>query len=305
MRLLAVRSLAALASTAAVLLAAVSPAAAAQPVPLASSSGSSAPAAATPTPPGVSPTPLGSPNASDALLPKIGRVRATTAFCRTIVDHGAALADDQLADIATTTEALRILVYAPLDRSFFMERRAARALQTLSDRLMASRRGEARLHVAGLRSAALGGSGEPARPELARFAGALDGAHAESSRVAHDLARVLSVLMGTEGAGSGVYLPDLQMNRDPRFARAIAPVPFPVDPELERSPPTGRSTTARFTRTRGRQRSTSRPPSKRCSARSGKPRRRIPPRTRAATRRNPPVRRRVPRKKRRARVRPG
>jgi len=230
MRLLAVRSLVALVSVTAVLLATVLPAAAAQPVPLPSPSGS-------PAPPGASPGSLASPNASDASLPEIGRVRATTAFCRTIVDHGAALADDQLADIATTTEALRILVYAPLDRSFFTERRAARALQTLSDRLMASRRGEARLHVAGLRTAALGGAGEPPRPELARFAGALDGAHAESSRVAHDLARVLSVLMGTEGAGSGVYLPDLQMNRDPRFARAIAPVPFPVDPELERFSP--------------------------------------------------------------------
>ncbi len=102
---------------------------------------------------------------------------------------------------------------------------------------MASRRGEARLHVAALRTAALGGSSEAARPQLTRFAGALDGAHAESSRVAHDLARVLAVLLATEGAGSGVYLPDLQMNRDPRFARAVTPVPFPVDPDLEHFSP--------------------------------------------------------------------
>ena len=124
MRIHAARSLVALSSALAsltLLVAAASPAGAASPSP-------APPASASPVPVSASPATAASPSASDAALPEIGRVHATTAFCRAIVEHGAALADDQLADIATTTEALRILVYAPLDRSFFVERRAARAL---------------------------------------------------------------------------------------------------------------------------------------------------------------------------------
>ena len=169
-------------------------------------------------------------------LPLIGRVRAATPFCHTIVDAAALLAVNQLADIRTTTEALRILAYAPLDQNFFTERRAVRALETLSARLMESRRGDAQVQVAGLRKAARGGADEAPRPDLTRFAGALDGAHSESSRVAHEISRALSVLEEPDAAFGGVYLPDDELASDPRFAAALEPVPFPVDAELESFP---------------------------------------------------------------------
>ncbi len=193
-------------------------------------------AAVAATEPVPSPSPSASAAPTGSPLREIGRVRAVTPFCRLIFDDAAALADDQLADIRTTTEVLRILAYAPLDRDVFTERRAVKALQTLSDRLMASRRGTAQVHVAGLRTAARGADGQAPRPDLARFAGALDGAHSESSRVAHEIAGVVSVLDVPELAVGGLYLPDYRFAHDPRFARAEAPVPFPVDAELERFP---------------------------------------------------------------------
>lgn len=180
------------------------------------------------------PSPGASAESTDS-LPLLGRVRATSPFCKLIVTDAASLADNQLADIRTTMEAMRILVYAPLDRDRVTERRAVRALETLASRLMASRKGEAASHVAGLRTAARGTAGEAARPALARFAGALDGAHPESSRVAKEISRALSVLEDAGGSTGGVYLPDDRLADDPRFAPAQAPVPFPVDTELERA----------------------------------------------------------------------
>ncbi len=183
-----------------------------------------------------SPAPSSSAEPATEPLPLIGRVRAATPFCRAIVDDSVALAENQLADIRTTTEALRILAYAPLDENLFTEHRAVRALETLAARLMASRQGQAQVHVAGLRAAARGTASDPPRPDLARFAGALDGAHSESSRVAREISRALSVLEEPGIAIGGAYLPDDRMVNDPRFAPADAPVPFPVDPELERFP---------------------------------------------------------------------
>lgn len=182
------------------------------------------------------PEPSGSAAATSGSLPLIGRVRATTPFCRLIVNDAASLADNQLADIRTTTEAMRILAYAPLDRDRITERRAVRALETLVTRLMTSRRGDAASHVAGLRAAALGTEGQAPRPALARFAGALDGAHSESSRVAHEISRALSVLEDVGNFTGGMYLADDLLANDPRFAPARTPVPFPVDAELERFP---------------------------------------------------------------------
>jgi hypothetical protein len=180
------------------------------------------------------PAPSASAEPANDALPLIGRVRAVTPFCRAIVTDAVTLADDQLADIRTTTEALRILAYAPFDRDIFTEHRAARALEALSARLMASRRGEAQVHVKGLRTAARGSDGEPPRPELARFAGALDGAHSESSRVAHEISRALSVLDEDNVQVGGVFLPDYEVATEPLFAQAEAPVPFPVDAGLDR-----------------------------------------------------------------------
>jgi hypothetical protein len=181
------------------------------------------------------PVPAASTSAEAAAgsLPLIGRVRAVTPFCRTIVSDATTLAEDQLADIRTTTEALRILAYAPFDRDIFTEHRAARALEALSARLMMSRRGEAQVHVKGLRIAARGSDGEAPRPELARFAGALDGAHSESSRVAHEISRALSVLDEDNVQVGGVFLPDYDVANEPLFAQAAAPVPFPVDAGLD------------------------------------------------------------------------
>ena len=188
------------------------------------------------------PAPAPAPTAAEASesLPLIGRVRAATPFCRTIVTHAASLAGGQLADNRTTIEAMRILTYAPLDRDVITEHRAVRALETLSSRLMASRQGEAQVHVAGLRAAARGDATDPPREDLARFAGALDGAHSESSRVAHEISRALSVLEEPAFPIGGVYLPDDQIENDVRFAPARAQVAFPVDPELERFSPAER-----------------------------------------------------------------
>ena len=182
------------------------------------------------------PAPAVSAEPASGSLPLIGRVRATTPFCRSIVTDAAALADNQLADIRTTAEAMRILAYAPLDRDFFTEHRAVRALETLSARLTASRQGEAQVHVAGLRAAARGAAGEAPRPDLAHFASALDGAHSESSRVAKEISMALSVLEEVRGPMGGAYLPDDRMASDPRFAPAQVSIPFPVDAELEHFP---------------------------------------------------------------------
>ena len=185
---------------------------------------------------GPAPAPVRSAGPARGTLPLIGRVRAAAPFCHTIVDDATLLAVNQLADMRTTTEALRILAYAPLDENIFTERRAVRALETLAARLMVSRRGDAQVQVAGLRTAARGSADQAPRPDLARFAGALDGAHSESSRVAHEIARALSVLEEPDAPIGGVYLPDDQLASDPRFAAAAQPVPFPVDAELESFP---------------------------------------------------------------------
>jgi hypothetical protein len=177
------------------------------------------------------PTPAAS-SAPTASLPLIGHVRAVTPFCKQIVDQASALADNQLADILTATEALRILAYAPFDRDSFTERRGTRALEMLSSRLMASRRGDAQVFVAGLRKAALGGPGEAPRPDLATFAGALDGAHSQSSEIAHEISRALAVL-DADGIQFGIYMPDFTLFDDPRFVRARAGVPFPIDATFE------------------------------------------------------------------------
>jgi len=227
-------------------------------------------AAVAATEPVPSPSPSASAAPTGSPLREIGRVRAVTPFCRLIFDDAAALADDQLADIRTTTEVLRILAYAPLDRDVFTERRAVKALQTLSDRLMASRRGTAQVHVAGLRTAARGADGQAPRPDLARFAGALDGAHSESSRVAHEIAGVVSVLDVPELAVGGLYLPDyrfatIRASRAPR-----RPCRSRSTPSSSAFRPVTRSKTARFTSTRDFLRCKWRLHSSRCSPLSTK-----------------------------------